>query len=85
VRLAEKGYLNNLKRLELKKIGLSLQFFGYVFQQCPKLIELKITASDCFMDDEIKNQLQPVFQKLQRLHLGWKVNNPWLVMQEVLT
>jgi hypothetical protein len=77
--------MKNLEKLELD-YDLTLEDLAHVFQSCSKLIELEITAFECKMDEDIKNQLRPGFQRLRRLHLGWNVDNDLLtVMQEMLT
>jgi hypothetical protein len=86
--------MKTLEKLELESY-MSFGDLAHVFQSCPKLTELKITAFEFEMEEmgeDLKNQLRPGFQRLRRLYLSWYIDNDSLpvthgrnYLQELLT
>jgi hypothetical protein len=88
--------MNNLEKLDLIYNELTLEDLAQLFRSCPKLNKLQLTnfqlrkeeeEKDEGIDEELKNQLRPGFQRLQHLNLIECVIciNSWPDIQEMLT
>ncbi len=58
-----------------------------LFQSCPTLIELRlriVKSQELEMNEELKNELRPGFQRLRLLELKWHIDS-WPVLQEIMT
>ena len=81
--------MKNLETLHLLDYELSPAVLAQVFQSCSKITRLHIMADNDEMpnmDECLKNQLRPDFQRLQYLHFECYIDeDSWLVLQEMLT
>jgi hypothetical protein len=81
--------LKNLEKLNLFGYDLTLVDLSHVFQSCSKLTSLYVTTNEykmLEMDEHLKNQLKPGFQRLRCLDLVCYIDNDsWPVIQEMLT
>ena len=88
--------MNNLEKLDLIYNELTLEDLALLFRSCPKLNNLQLTnfqlnkqekEKDEGLDEELKNQLRPGFQRLQHLNLikCGICSDSWPVIQEMLT
>ena len=76
----------NLEILKLLDCQLKIEQVAPLFQSCPKLTELHLSLVACEMDEDLKNQLRPGFQRLRFVGLEWYMdNNMWSVIQEMCT
>jgi len=78
--------MENLEKLTSHACHLTLEDLARVFQSCSKLSELNILVTDFEMDQDVKNQLRPGFQRLRRFFIVCFMDNfSWPVIQEMLT
>ena len=81
--------MKNLETLHLLNYQLSPEALAHMFQSCSKITDLRFMATEdemSKMDEHLKNQLRPSFQRLRLLgFLCFLDNDSWPVIQEMLT
>jgi hypothetical protein len=77
----------HLEKLSLSECKLTLTDLPQLFRSCPKLTELHLMLFDrqnVEMNEELKNELRPGFQRLRLVELKWDINS-WQIIQEIFT
>jgi hypothetical protein len=81
--------MKNLETLDLWNCKLKLEQLPCVFSSCQKLVKLvlrPLTCNNWGMDEDLKNELRPGFQRLQSFRFKCHIyNHMWPVIQEILT
>jgi hypothetical protein len=80
--------MTHLVKLSLLKCNLTLtEDVPQLLRLCPKLTELHLSLSESQkleMDEDLKNELRPSFQRLRIVELKWDINSLPLI-QEIFT
>jgi hypothetical protein len=80
--------MNNLEILNFLHWKLTLtEDVPQLFRSCPNLTELRsrlFESQELEMNEELKNELRPGFQRLRLLDLNWEIDSR-PVLQEILT
>jgi hypothetical protein len=81
--------MKNLETLHLLNYQLSPEALAHMFQSCSKITDLRVIAIEdgmLKMDEHLKNQLRPHFQRLRYLYFECYIaEDSWLELQEMLT
>ena len=82
------GSMNNLETLSLFEWNLTLtEDVPKLFRSCPKLTRLRlklVESQKLELNEELKNDLRPGFQRLKIFEFKWKIESG-PVIQEILT
>ena len=82
------GSMNNLETLSLFEWNLTLtEDVPELFRSCPKLTRLRlklVESQKLELNEELKNDLRPGFQRLRRFEFDWDMNSGQVV-QEIFT
>jgi hypothetical protein len=82
-------FMKNLEKLVLFERYLTLEDIALLFGSCHKLTEIRLNPFDCDqweMDEKLKNQLRPGFQRLKIFELDCDLHPfSWPVLQEILS
>jgi len=80
--------MTHLEKLSLLKCNLTLtEDVPQLLRLCPKLTELHLSLSESQkleMDEDLKNELRPGFERLRLLELKWDISS-LPVIQEIFT
>ena len=82
------GSMADLETLSLLEWELTLtQDVPQLFRLCPKLTELRmklVESQNLEMNEDLKNELRPGFQRFKIFELKWDINS-WPIIQEMFT